>query len=172
MTEYVTGGSVENGKLKIRNVQQFQDAIKHFRPGEVFVTVERAHARASELQRRYYFGLVLKMFAEETGHTVKELHEWAKTRFIPHEIAICDGNGEVIDGVIVGGTITKLNRLTFADFIESVRLFMAEKLGIVTPDPDPAWKEERAKANVAKLERGRRWAQERAEKSREDHARD
>ncbi len=162
MTEYVTGGTVQDGKLKIRNKQQFEDAMRSFH-GEVFVTVEKAHANISELQRRYYFGLVLGMFAEETGNTVKELHEWAKAKFIPWEVSICDGNGHILDGRVVGGSITKLNRVTFGELIENVRQFMATELGIITPDPDPDWREKKDAEQAEKIERGRQWAKQRQE---------
>jgi hypothetical protein len=85
--------------------------------------------------------VALKLLSEHTGYTVDELHEWAKAKFIPKHLALLDKNGEVRDDLVIGGTTTRLNRVEFNEYIEALRKFAAEELGVVIPDPDPNWRE-------------------------------
>ena len=115
--------------------------MRQFRTGDVVITVARKHAiRSVEANRYYRFALTL--ISEHTGHSVDELHEWAKAKFLPAQhLAICDGNGEIKDELTVGGTTTTLNSVEFYEFVEAIRQFAAQELDVDIPDPDPEWKE-------------------------------
>jgi len=143
-TEYMASGSVTDGELVVRNRRGFDRAMAQFPDCEVVVTIEKRHASRSLAQNRYYFGVVLHEMSKETGHTVEELHEWAKREFLPKTTVILTNQaGEIVGETVIPETSTKrLNKIQFGELIEWVRLWAAEKLGIVIPDPDPdyGWK--------------------------------
>lgn len=141
LEEYVSSGFVRDGVLQLRNKRSFDRAMAQFRNGEVVVSIERRHAIRSQQQNRYWWGCVLRLLSEHTGYTVDELHEWAKAKFLPKALAFSDGNGVVVDELVVGGSTRRLNRLQFGEFVETVRRFAAERLDVVVPDPSPDWRE-------------------------------
>lgn len=135
LSEYSTSGFVKDGELIIRNRRGWRRALSGFRRCEVVVTLECRHAHRSQAQNRYLWGVVYALLSEHTGYTADELHAWAKAKFLPKALAFANGNGEVIDELVIGGSTAKLNKLQFGDFIEHVRRFAAEHLGVVIPDP-------------------------------------
>ena len=135
LSEYTTSGFVKNGELVIRNQTGWRRALAGFRRCEVIVTVECRHATRSLAQNAYLWGVCYALLAEHTGYTPDELHEWAKAKFLPKHLAFADGNGEVIDELVIGGSTRKLNKIQFGEFIDAIRQFAAEHLDVVIPDP-------------------------------------
>lgn len=136
---HVFTGRITAGKLHVRGWKPLG-----FRDGEVLITVERARATRSDLQNRWYFGQILRLLAEHTGYTIDELHEYCKQRFNPKRVTFCDDNGVVTDEQTIGLSTTKLNRVTFGEYCEAIRSWAAADLGVVIPDPDPAWRRSEA----------------------------
>lgn len=138
--QYTGTGFIRSGRLVVRNPQRFADMLRGWRDAEVTITIEKKHAIRSQEASKYYFGVVLHLIAEATGYTVDELHEWAKAKFIPKHVAFVDGNGVVVDDLVIGGTTTRLNRGQFYEYVEAIRQFAAERLDLNIPDPDPEWR--------------------------------
>jgi hypothetical protein len=136
---FVCTGVNTGGSFKMRGRPQLESFFKAQRDGEYAITFERLKATRSPQANAYYFGVVLHLLSEYTGYTVEELHEWAKQRFLPQELAICDGNGEVVDGLVLGGTTTTLSKNEFWEYVERIRSFAWERLQVEIPAPDPAW---------------------------------
>lgn len=132
--EFVTTGFVHDGKLTVRNRKHFDAWLEKLDRGEVIVTIEKAHATRSEQQNRWYWAVILKHLSEHTGYTAEELHEYCKQRFNSKTLVICNDQGEITDEETVGLSTTKLNKLTFGEYCESIRQWAAE-LGVVIPDP-------------------------------------
>lgn len=130
-----TTGLVKAGRLEIRKRKQFKESLRRMRDGAVRVTVERVHATRSLQQSRYYWGVVVELLSDHTGYTPDEIHELLKAKFIPKKLAVTDGNGEIVGEFVIGGTTTKLNKIEFGEYIESIRQWAAE-IGVVIPDPD------------------------------------
>lgn len=133
--EYVATGEVRRGQLKVRNKPAFEKALARFADGEVLVRIAHVKATRSEQQNRWYWGVIVASIAEYTGYTADETHEILKAKFIPKQIAVCDGNGEVVDGFVIGGSTAKLGKQAFGDYCEAIRGWAAEKLHLVIPDP-------------------------------------
>lgn len=144
MKEYVGAGVIEGGKLRVKHREAFEQSMRQFKDGEVSVTIARQSATRSEQQNRWYWGVVLKVLAEHTGYTVDEMHEYCKDRFNAKAITIVDANGEVKDEQRIGQTTTRLNKITFGEYCESIRMWAAADLHLDIPDPDPAWRENAA----------------------------
>lgn len=146
--DYSFTARVEDGQLKIRlrTLQLLRTAVRNWRRCPVTVTIERQHATRSLDQNAYYFGCVLALLSEHTGYTVDELHAYCKERFNAKTLILVNAHGEITDEKTIGQSTTKLNKVTFGEYCEAIRQWAAEDLGVVIPDPDPAWREKESAA--------------------------
>lgn len=123
-TEFVTVARLEAGKLKIRDVQHFNAGLAAMRDGEVLVTVAHPRAtRSARLNRLYWAGYVAP-FAEHTGYTPLELHEYFKRRFLASKakrLVIADAHGEVKDDAEIPTlSTTTLTEQEFKDYLRNI----------------------------------------------------
>lgn len=63
------------------------------------------------------------------------MHEVLKAKFIPKRFAVCNGNGEIRDELVIGGSSAVLNTVEFGEYCEAIRGWAAADLGVVIPDP-------------------------------------
>src|SRR5262245_18271519 len=130
---------VDDGKLigSLRALERMRRAVSHWRRCRVVVTVERAHATRSLAQNACYWGVVLQHLHDDIKQVPDDLHEYCKLRFNPRVIVVCDPDGVIVGEERVGASTTTLNKITFYEYVERVRMWMRDDLGITTPDPDP-----------------------------------
>lgn len=76
-------------------------------------------------QNRYYWGVIVKMIADETGYMMDEVHQILKGEFLRYER----------DGKTFTRSSSALNTLEFEQYGEKCRLFAAENLGLTIPLP-------------------------------------
>lgn len=70
-----------------------------------------------------------KLAAEHTGHSIEDMHEWAKRQFLPrHKVMV--GNVELE----VSGSSAVLNKKDFGAFMEQVESFYISELGCFLGD--------------------------------------
>lgn len=131
---------LESGTLKL-NRGKLRELLKGQRDGLYTVTIERQHATRSAAQNAYYHGVVLKLLSEHTGYTHDEIHEFCKLKFNAKTVTLANDHGEIVDEQRVGLTTTRLNKLTFGEYCESIRIWAASELQVYIPDPDPNWRE-------------------------------
>lgn len=140
-------GVVRQGVPRLDDRRSYDLGLMKFGDGEaIVITIESEQSAVSKQARGYYFGVVLKHLSKYSGHSIDDLHAWAKAKFTPKHVAILDGNGQVIDDMVVGSTTTTFDPHAFYEYVEELRHFMLERLQIVTPDPDPRWREKREQA--------------------------
>lgn len=85
----------------------------------------------SNYQNKYLWGVCYALLSQSTGHTPEELHEFFKAEFLPQK------NLELSDhGHVITTSTTGLDTKEFNEFIEKIRMFAAQKLSIVIPDPN------------------------------------
>lgn len=135
MEEIVTTARLTKGRLQIRNWNRVASELKAMRDGEMRVAISKARATRSLNQNRYWWGVCVALVSEHTGYTPDEVHELAKQMFIPKRLAFANGNGEVVGEFVIGGTTTRLDTLEFGEFVEAFRMWAAETLDVVIPDP-------------------------------------
>jgi hypothetical protein len=128
------GGYLKAGKVEPDDLVGLRAMLRSRPDGRVLIKI--GPPNRSEQANAYYW-LVLGLIANHTGETEDDLHEFFKVKFIPKRVALCDGNGEVKDDIVVGGSTSKLDRQTFFDYVENVRHFALTELNVSTPDPDP-----------------------------------
>lgn len=122
---------VANGKLEFKNPTTLFAHIGKFRPeDELEVTVEKHRSQRSNQQNRYYWGVVLNIIANETGHSTEELHEIYKRMFLPRKV-IKYREREFP----VPSSTTDCDISDFHEYIERVRAEAAQS-GIVIPNPN------------------------------------
>lgn len=133
----VLSGSVRGGRLRVRGWK----GLELWHDGEVTITIQRQRATRSPLQNAYYWGVVLRHLAEHTGYTIDEMHAYCKVRFNPERLVVCDRDGVVKDERRIGLTTTDLNKVTFGEYLETIRQWAAADLGVVIPDPVEDWRQ-------------------------------
>jgi hypothetical protein len=133
--EYITTGVIEGGKLEIRNRAGLSQALRGMKDGEVLITIERLRATRSQRQNAWYWGVIVQLLADHTGYTPDEMHEVLKAKFIPKRFAVADGNGEICDELVIGGSTAILNTVEFGEYCEAIRQWAADSLHVVIPDP-------------------------------------
>lgn len=130
-------GRIRNGRLSLDHERAFKQQCSGLDPRWALeVIVKRLRANRSVLQNRYYFGVIIAAIAEYTGYTPDETHDVLKAMFIPKKMAICDGNGEVVNEIVLGGSTRKMNTKEFSDYCDTIKRWAAEELHIAIPDAD------------------------------------
>lgn len=95
------------------------------------ITVSNIKKDRSTNQNAYYWGVVLRMIAEETGYTPDDMHEYFKLRFMPKNIIQIKSEKREVPF-----STTKLQTNEFEMYLEQIRAFAAEELQIVIPLPN------------------------------------
>jgi len=119
-------------------VQRYEE-VKSWLRGN-FREIKPKSQRSLQLNK-YYFGVVLKIFAGELGWSVEDAHDFFKHEFL-REYKDLDtdklNNREdsiFTDVLCIVKSTTKLNNQEFMDYIKKIQQFAAEQ-GIVVPDPN------------------------------------
>ena len=108
------------------NRARFNDTLKH-NEGKTF-RVEMVSQKRSIPQCRYYF-LYLGVVSRETGHTVEELHSWAKRMFLPPKIIKVMGKE-----LRVPSSTTELSKSEMGEYLDRI----ASETQISLPDRELA----------------------------------
>ena len=134
---------VVGGKLHVGDSARsaVQEALSVWPDGPATLTIEREQATRSAQANAYYWAVVVKAIADHTGYTADEVHEILKLKFLPKDVALACGNGEVVAEFVIGGSTTKLTVGEFCDYIERIRQWAFEALDVAIPPPDPLWRE-------------------------------
>ncbi len=133
--EFVVLAEARRGLLSY-DKRTFQRLAAQLRDGHYELSVLRLRAARSQQFNRYYWGVVVAALAEHTGYTPDELHEVLKQKFLPHVLALLDGNGEVKGEFVMGGSTRTLKTDEFMAYVEQVRRFASEELDVYIPDPN------------------------------------
>ena len=138
-SDVVGFGSIRRGRLFIENRCAFDESIRRFRddtPVQIEVTARRA--TRSIQANRFYWGVIVQSIADYTGYTPDEVHDFLKAKFLPKKLAMCDGNGEVVDEFVVGGSTRILSVADFDQYCRQCEQWAAETLGIEAVSEEPA----------------------------------
>lgn len=120
--------------LHFLNIQKYKQHILKFRGKTVEITIEERKRRRSNEANAYYWGVVIKMIADTCGYRTSEefagIHSELKQKFLPKA-----------GRLQIAKSTSSLNTVEFSDYIEKVRQWAAEELGLYIPDPDEAKEE-------------------------------
>ena len=91
------------------------------------IKVEIRKPKRSELQNSFYW-MYLGLVSVSSGHTPKEIHDWAKGKFLTTGILEIFG-----DKVRKMSSTTTLDRIEFGEYLARIE----QTTGVPVPDPEP-----------------------------------
>ncbi len=115
-------------------------ALYQFAGKRVRITIEPESNPRTLSQNAYLWGVVYKLIADHTGHTVEEIHEFCKLNFNQKPLEkvhkILNNNWHALNyKLLIGQSTTELDTKGFADYIDKIAVFAASELGIDIPKP-------------------------------------
>lgn len=125
---------VKDGKVTPDNPEYFKGMFKQFNGKHITVTVGRYRKPRSNEENNYYFGVVVKMIADDIGEESENVHESLKSLFLT-DIRYIKVRGKLVKITKVKST-TDLSTLEMEDYLERIRRWASELLGIVIPLPE------------------------------------
>ena len=93
----------------------------------ISATTAESEARSIK-QNRYYWGVIVKMLADYTGHDSIEMHEILKYKFNPRSIEV-DGKE-----VTIGGSTQELSTKEFIEYNDRIKLWAVTTLNVTIPN--------------------------------------
>ena len=126
-------GKIENERLQIEKPKAFNIFLEKNEGKEVELQISKKIKHRTDTQNRYYWAL-LNIISDDTGADVDSLHDTFKAKFL------VDRTGKF---PVVMST-TKLSTLDFGDYIEKIRMFVAD-FGISLPSSDEYYEKEFSK---------------------------
>lgn len=119
---------IENGVLTHLDREAFTNYLKTLN-GLVKIEVKPHKKIRSLNQNNYYWGVVLQIISEDTGHTPEELHDVFRKMFLSHTTKKVFGL--TLDHL---ATTTDLTTVEFMNYIDRITALVGEA-GITIPPP-------------------------------------
>lgn len=131
-------GNIDDaGVLQIHNRDRLLQWAKQYPGKNIVIKFERKGSKRSNPQNRYYWGIVIKEITlrlRELGHTWlqdDDTHQLMKLKFNFEQIV--SEHGEVMELPKSTATLTKTQ---FAEYVDKIRMWASDFLGINIPDPN------------------------------------
>jgi hypothetical protein len=121
-------GYVEKGRLQLEHRDKLDEYIPTLEGKRVEMTIKAESESRSVQQNRYYWGVIVKMLSDYTGHDQGEMHEILKYKFNPINIEI-DGKE-----ITVGGTTRDLTTTQFKDYNDRIKMWAITALNVTIPN--------------------------------------
>ena len=134
---FETSAYIRDGKLVVRNRAKVEAEALKSGLTEFEVIVRKKKRYRSIPLNRYYFGIVvvsIRNAFREFGNDVDSelVHEFLKARFHYSEF-VDEKSGEIIK---LPKSTTEMSNTEFIEYIERIKQFAAETLGIYIADPN------------------------------------
>jgi hypothetical protein len=123
--EIIWHGRQKNGQLIISNIDRFIDYLKTFGDKRFDIIVKKPKKKRSNPQNSYYWGVVLNLISQKTGHTQDELHDAFARKYLRRY------NRHGLEFI---QSTTDLTTVEFSEYVEQIKRFAAIELDIVIPD--------------------------------------
>lgn len=119
---------IEKGKLYINDRKDMDEYLALQEDGEVQVIIQKRRKPRSDNQNRYYWGVVVRLIADEIGELDQDL--------VHHYLQIAVGNFKEIKGVKVPDGTSLKNTGEMEEYLERVRTWASSELSICVPLPN------------------------------------
>lgn len=100
-------------------------------PGEIELSVGKRKSKRSDAQNRYLWGVVYKIICDYNGDTDEDIHEYCLEKFAPRRFMELGS-----DRIKVVKRSSKMDKLEFSDYVESIKQWAAETFSLYIPDPN------------------------------------
>jgi len=155
--QFEAEGEVTDAGFRLDNQDRFRESMRNFRRGRVVLSVKAANKQTrSARANRYYWSQVLAVMSKEGSEgdqTPEDIHDAMCAMFLPDERKRVEFfnrmTGEQLDVEIDQRRSSKLKGDEFYTFVEQVRKFALEFMGVRTEDPDPNYWRKRATRKAA-----------------------
>ena len=120
-------GTVKDEKLVFQNqvADKFNEFLKGLEGNDVQVVVSKPKKHISNNQRRYYFGVVVKMLSDFLGYTTEEMHDALRILFLKREDTV----------MVVVRSITSLTTVEMELYLSKIRMWASQDLDLYLPLP-------------------------------------
>ncbi len=120
--------SVRQGKLLWADPRRLAEVLRRFNGKDVHVVIKEHRHPRSISQNSYYWGCVLEIISEHTGHTADEVHEIFKNKYLAEEKEFAG------EKVRVARSTAGLNTKEFTEYLEKIKDFSAQEFEIYVPN--------------------------------------
>jgi len=117
-----------NGMIAPTDPVGFWQTVEKLGP-DLAITIDRWRPNTSTRQYAYYYGIVLPMISDHTGHSTEELDLILKHKFLYEWTEL---GSELVRKVI---SKTRVTTEQFSTYLEEVIRWAATELNVVIPDP-------------------------------------
>ena len=144
MNKTETYGKIEDGKLSIIRRKEFVKSIKNLTKGRYRISIEKLYNKRSNPQNSYYWAVCLPICLKgfiNIGYNEmqnnEDIHSFFKNRYLKKLITSqhIDKKLETI------ASTTRLTTLKFNEYLENIKQFASEFLGILIPEPNESMEE-------------------------------
>jgi hypothetical protein len=130
-------GKVLDGAVRFNNRKEFNELIKCYDGKDIVITIKLKKAQRSLSQNAYYWSCIIpiiRLALKDVGYifTKDETHEILRCKFLKETIAD-EKTGEILFETL--GSTTKLNKVTFGDYIFEIKQWAKEYLNCDIPEP-------------------------------------
>ena len=129
MTPIFDGQILNDGKISLDKKRDFDIYTQSLAGKRIQLTVEKMKRTRSHSQNAYYWGVVVRLIAQHTGHDPEQIHELLKHMFSPKWAF---GSNRIVR---IPTSTTRLDTLEFVDYTEKCRLWANDFLGLNIPLP-------------------------------------
>lgn len=135
LTPIFAGRVNEQGQLRLEQPEAFERQRHSLRGRQVELVLRAQRIQRSVQQNRYYWKVVVGLFAEYCGYTPEEAHEVLKLECN----AITLVNRRTLDITKVPGSTRELSTVDFKLYYQRCQQWIAEHCdGLYIPDPNEA----------------------------------
>ena len=127
-------GTVDHGRLTLRDPDTFREAMRHVPDGEVVVSVGEVSPRRRTLAANAYYWLLVTAIAKDTGQDKNDLHAYFRARFLSKPLILVNAAGEIVAERLVVRSTTELTPEAFSEYVDRCALCAAETFHFVLPE--------------------------------------
>ena len=127
-------GTVDHGRLTLRDPDTFREAMRHVPDGEVAVSVGEVTPRRRTLAQNSFYWLLCTALAKDTGQDKKQFHAYFSTCFLSEPITLVNAAGEIVAEQVVVRSTTGLSAEEFSEYVDRCVLCAAETFHFVLPE--------------------------------------
>lgn len=120
-------GKVAQGKIKFDLPYKYLVRLSQLEGKRVEVVLRQEKSKRSDQQNKYMWGVVYEILSDKTGYTPEEIHAIMKFKFLR---IMDERNNEYVRST------TKLNTAEMEIYLDKIKKWAAQDLGVFIPDPN------------------------------------